>query len=509
MAGISKAAPGAFTITPHKLSICILIQVYAPPSQTSVPFPFSSVSQHNLLASFLLSLTKSSEDIFEPKLDELISQLNEIGGVLKHWLSDHLAGKLSSLASPDDLFNFFNGLRGILGGSDSNAMDDDQIILDPSSNLGVFVRRCLLAFNLLSFEAVCHLLTNVATYCKESLSAYPPYELSHFNDSDSYTEAPKHYENMDLENFVVEKVNKEIEARNVVDEKLSFHNHAPKALVRSIEDRYSSPGPQIKRITKPREVSTCASSSCDASDCVDSQTGAFLRTNWQIQGYLLEQADTIERQGSSFTLNAFESVLKDLLKLAPELHRVHFLRYLNSLYHQDYHTALENIHRYFDYSAGTEGCDFIPSSSTGCSSFGRYEVALLCLGMMHFHFGHPKQALEVLTEAVRVSQQQNNDSCLAYTLAAICKLLSEFGVSNMRGLIGSSYSPVTSIGTSLSTQQLLYVLLRRSLKRAESLKLKRLVASNHLAMAKFDLTVSTLITLLFMHCSDQIINGDF
>ncbi|TMW88406.1 hypothetical protein EJD97_018603 [Solanum chilense] len=401
--------------------------------------------------------------------------------------SDHLARKLSSLASPDDLFNFFNDLRGILGGSDSNVMDDDQIILDPSSNLGVFIRRCLLAFNLLSFEAVCHLLTNVAIYCKESLSTY---ELSHFNESDSDTEAPMHYENMDLENLVVENVKKEIESRNVVDERLSFHNHAPKALVRAIEDRNFSLGPQIRNISKPREVgaSASASSSRDVSDPDDSPSGAFLRTNWQIQGYLLEQADTIERQGSSFPLNAFESVLKDLLKLAPELHRVHFLRYLNSLYHQDYHTALENIHRYFDYSAGTEGCDFASSSSTGCNSFGRYEIALLCLGMMHFHFGHPKQALEVLTEAVRVSQQQNNDSCLAYTLAAICKLLSEFGVSNMRGLIGSSYSPVTSIGTSLSTQQLLYVLLRRSLKRAESLKLKRLVASNHLAMAKFDLT---------------------
>ncbi|XP_016537856.1 anaphase-promoting complex subunit 5 isoform X1 [Capsicum annuum] len=484
MPGLSKAA-GAFTITPHKLSICILIQVYAPPSQTSVPFPFSSVAQHNLLGSFLLSLTKSSEDIFEPKLDELVSQLKEIGGVLNHWLSDHLARKLSSLASPDDLFNFFNDLRGILGGSDSNVMDDDQIILDPSSNLGVFVRRCLLAFNLLSFEAVCHLLTNVATYCKESLSTY---ELSHFDDSDSDTEAPMHYENMDLENLVVEKVNKEIESRYVVDDRFSFHNHAPKALVRADEDRDFSPGPQVRKINKPREVSACASSSYDVSDSVDSPSGDFLRTNWQIQGYLLEQADTIERQGSSFPLNAFESVLKDLLKLAPELHRVHFLRYLNSLYHQDYHTALENIHRYFDYSAGAEGCDFVSSSSTGCNSFGRYEIALLCLGMMHFHFGHPDQALEVLTEAVRVSQQQNNDSCLAYTLAAICKLLSEFGVSNMRGLIGSSYSPVTSIGTALSTQQLLYVLLRRSLKRAESLKLKRLVASNHLAMAKFDLT---------------------
>ncbi|MCD7451279.1 hypothetical protein HAX54_010632 [Datura stramonium] len=154
--------------------------------------------------------------------------------------------------------------------------------------------------------------------------------------------------------------------------------------------------------------------------------------------------------------------------------------------------------KYFYQSAGTEGCDFVSSSSTGCNSFGRYEIALLCLGMMHFHFGHPKQALEVLTEAVRVSQQQNNDSCLAYTLAAICKLLSEFGVSNMRGLIGSSYSPVTSIGTSLSTQQLLYVLLRRSLKRAEILKLKRLVASNHLAMAKFDLTKNSCTAARFI-----------
>ena len=46
-----------------------------------------------------------------------------------------------------------------------------------------------------------------------------------------------------------------------------------------------------------------------------------------------------------------------------------------------------------DKSAGTEGLDFVPLA--GSNSFGRYEVALLCLGMMHFHFGHPKLALEV------------------------------------------------------------------------------------------------------------------
>lgn len=45
-------------------------------------------------------------------------------------------------------------------------------------------------------------------------------------------------------------------------------------------------------------------------------------------------------------------------------------------------------------SAGAEGFDFA-QPSIGCNTFGRYEIALLCLGMMHFHFGHPKQALEV------------------------------------------------------------------------------------------------------------------
>lgn len=85
--------------------------------------------------------------------------------------------------------------------------------------------------------------------------------------------------------------------------------------------------------------------------------------------------------------------------------------------------------------------------------------------------------------------QQSNDTCLAYTLAAISNLLFENGISSTAGILGSSYSPFTSIGISLSVQQQLFVLLRGSLKRAENLKLKRLVASNHLAMVKFDLTV--------------------
>ena len=90
--------------------------------------------------------------------------------------------------------------------------------------------------------------------------------------------------------------------------------------------------------------------------------------------------------------------------------------------------------------------------------------------------------------------QQSNESCLAYTLAAICNVLSEFGCSSSAGVLGTSFSPITSMDTSLSVGQQLFVLLRESLKRAESLKLKRFVASNHLALAKFDLLVRLGIT---------------
>ncbi|KAL8147571.1 hypothetical protein AgCh_005044 [Apium graveolens] len=483
MAGTLKQA-SAFTITPHKVSVCVLLQVYAPPAQISLPFPFSSVSQHNRLALYLLTLTKSCDGIFEPTLDELITQLREVGGLLNHWLTDHLTNKLASLSSPDDLFNFFSDLRGILAGPDTTVMDDDQISLDPTSNLGVYVRRCLLAFNVMSFEGVCHLLTNIGAYCKEALTSSAPYELPR---SDDFSNAPEtlEYENMDLENLVFEKVNAELESRKRSYERVSFHNHAPRALFGLVEDINLTAEPKLKNVDKNMEHSPFSQS--DKPMIVDPSGENFLRTNWQVQGYLLEQADLIEKRRSSFSLNSFESILKQLQKQAPELHRVHFLQYLNSLYHDDYPLALEYLHRYFDYSAGTEGCDIV-TSTTGSNSFGRYENALLCLGMMHFHFGHPKEALEVLTEAVRVSQQYGDDTCLAYTMSAICNLLSEIGISDTTGIIGSSYSHVASIGTSLSIQEQLFVLLRRSLKRAESLKLKRLVASSHLAMAKFDLT---------------------
>ncbi|XP_068654610.1 anaphase-promoting complex subunit 5 [Aristolochia californica] len=480
MAG-SVNSIGSFALTPHKVSICILINIYAPPSQSAIPFPFSSVSQHNRLGLFLLAVTKACDDFLEPSLDELTNLLLTVDGSLYDWLGQHLTSQLTSLSSPDDLFNFFNRLRNVLTIPELGTVEDDQTYMDPASHLGMFLRRCILAFNLLSFEGMCHLLTNIRVYCKVN---DPPYELPEEDDFDNESESlDEDDEGLDLENYEFMKNKRDFETGSSAGEGSSFHIHTPRSLSRIVDDI------QVSVASKFKDSEDDAPHTEVDNSLNDQQGGLFLRSNWQIQGYLKEQADLIEQHGSSFPLNPFEAILKQLQKLAPELHYIHYLRYLNTLHHEDYLSALENIHCYFDYSAGMEGIDTVSPSSPSDFPLGRYETALLCLGVMHSHFGHSKQALEALNEAVQISQQNNDDTCLAYTLSAICNLLSEVGVSSTTKIMGSTYSPgiARSLGTSLSAQQQLLVLLERSLKRAESLKLTRLVAFNRLAMAKFDL----------------------
>ncbi|KAH0854494.1 hypothetical protein HID58_069195, partial [Brassica napus] len=479
-----------------QISVCILLQLYAPSAQMSLPslsLPFLSTTAsastcslsprfHSFVFSSKLALSHtfshtrslclldrlyfilscSCDDIFEPKLENLINQLREVGEDMDAWLTDHLTNRFSSLTSPDDLLNFFNDMRGILGSLDSVAAQDDQIILDPNSNLGMFVRRCILAFNLLSFEGVCHLFTSIEVYCREAHSSSAQYDAS----NDNLGSLIQH-DQMDMEKYIMDKATEEIELQKNASGRVPFHLHTPEALFKVTEGisllihsfvlklnlKFLRVSEQMKHacllVTRKEKSSTntkkaeatqlaCASSSTVNDTLVDESL--FLRTNYQIQGFLMEQADAIETHGSSLSSSSIESFLQKLQNLAPELHRVHFLRYLNKLHSDDYFAALENLLRYFDYSM-----------------YGRYEIALLCLGMMHFRFGHPNLALEVLTEAVLplVFLDPRTHPSLALRLYYLYN----------KG----------------------YILLKESLRRADTLKLRRLVASNHLAMAKFEL----------------------
>jgi hypothetical protein len=63
----TEAAPSGggtvlLELTPHKIAVCQLVHVLAPPSQAwggaGLPFPFESVAHHNRLGLFLFTLTR-------------------------------------------------------------------------------------------------------------------------------------------------------------------------------------------------------------------------------------------------------------------------------------------------------------------------------------------------------------------------------------------------------------------------------------------------------------------
>lgn len=53
--------------------------------------------------------------------------------------------------------------------------------------------------------------------------------------------------------------------------------------------------PKSKGGDKCREASPYAHAPNDAMRELDSISGAFLRSNWQMQGYLMEEADAIKK----------------------------------------------------------------------------------------------------------------------------------------------------------------------------------------------------------------------
>lgn len=85
-----------------------------------------------------------------------------------------------------------------------------------------------------SFQGICHLLTNIGTYCKESLSGYPPYELSHMDESTSYQNAPSEFESMEMENYY-EKASEDFEESMMEIGRSPFHGHAQKAFSEFID----------------------------------------------------------------------------------------------------------------------------------------------------------------------------------------------------------------------------------------------------------------------------------
>lgn len=489
MGGVS-----GFAFTPHKLSICILLQAYALPTNSSPPFSLLSSPVRHRLALLLLQLLKAHDKFVEPTFEELEHQLKLALEEAGNLLVNQVANRLIAFSSPEDLFTFVLGLRELLapvlnGASEPQTGEEEALLIDSSSALGQFVRRCVLAFSLLSFEGTCKLLADLDAY-RQPMLTISETEIMIENLSSKKME--------DAEDHDEDKLNED-------DYYFEYGNIKPDSTLFGRDKMKKDSSEQVcspvgSPIASEGGLSLGASvfdgrvqdggltlGFGDISSRVETlNEGTFLHTSGQVEAYMREQADLIEREVSSFSFGEVDTKLTQLEKLSPDSYKVHYLRYLNCLSSGDFPAAMDSLHRYFDYSAGKGGLNAGGTSSSATT--GRFQAGLLALGSMHARFGHTNQALQALNEAVGIAQQNNDDMCLAHALAALCHVISEVGVPDARSLSGTSL-PGLDIGNgpSLNVQQQLLLLLKCCLRRAVELRLPNLVAFSRLVLAKFNL----------------------
>lgn len=77
---------------------------------------------------------------------------------------------------------------------------------------------------------------------------------------------------------------------------------------------------------------------------------------------------------------------------------------MSSWHARDYHSALDGLHQYFDYTMPNQ-------------SHSRYPYACLNLAVLQADFGCPQEALPAIAEAINAARESGDDSCLAYCLS--------------------------------------------------------------------------------------------
>lgn len=483
MAGI----PNRFLLSPHKLVMCVLLNaVGAPRTSSSANLVALSSYSRQRLALLLLEFFKGSGSLLEPSYEELEHNLESSLGSGSAF-SEELRNLLLSISSVEDLFNLFLSLRDLLAlGQHSRSTlsisrldDTDQLTVELSSTLGLFLRRCILSFNELSFEGTCRLLRELQNYCElvalaaETPSAPPESPLTrYFQEHQFLDEGEK-------------------------EDASPFLRRRGDGKGKGLQGGGSKN--QSKRHLEPMDVQETPHKSAMEVHSASAREGGgkrngkrryFLRTSAEVEAYLSEQAVMVEKNRSFQRLfsDGFVSRLCELKELAFHIPQVHYLQYLNCLYQKDYPAAMESLHRYFDFSAGEVS---VPGSTTHYDSgIGRLQAGLLGLGQMHSHMGHITMALQALNESILIAQQNNDNGCLLHALAALCNLFSEVGIctdddERSQWIAQPGLDPEYKFYP--APEQHVVGLLKRCLCRALELKLPQLIGFSRLAIAKIKL----------------------
>jgi hypothetical protein len=168
--------------SPHKLSLCMLLQIWVMPrrsDQSEIETQINSMSAslsaraiRDLVEFLLEEISALDRKATERTMADLAAQLQlRVSG---QDIVDCLRRKINNILSPDDLIDLFTSLKGLLSApspSEGEAMTVQSAArpthLDGNSVVGIYIRRMLLVYNQMMFGAVSSLFEDMVSYQEE------------------------------------------------------------------------------------------------------------------------------------------------------------------------------------------------------------------------------------------------------------------------------------------------------------------------------------------------------
>jgi hypothetical protein len=169
--------------SPHKLSLCMLLQIWVMPRRPEYPSGVAtqinqisaSLSARGIrdLVEFLASeVSALDRKATERTMADIVSQLQQ--RVSGQDIVDCLRRKINSILSPDDLIDLFTSLKGLLSAPSPSESGDIPVQaaarpthLDHGSVFGIYIRRMLLVYHQMMFGAVSSLFEEMVVYQEE------------------------------------------------------------------------------------------------------------------------------------------------------------------------------------------------------------------------------------------------------------------------------------------------------------------------------------------------------
>jgi hypothetical protein len=143
-------------LTPYKVSLCILIQIYLS----------NKVSTHKFISllRWLLEEIQNSSGYQESTKQELLESLEGLPDIGPS-VANQLLVQLSKLRDPDSVFTFFLEIQELI--KESNDAEDDDTKVAKNSVFGIFFRKVLLLWDTAMFAAQSRLFADIQRFNTE------------------------------------------------------------------------------------------------------------------------------------------------------------------------------------------------------------------------------------------------------------------------------------------------------------------------------------------------------